>query len=81
MQIGETRYTLDVALGQGAQTILVEAEDATGAVGRESIELSSDHDFEVERHADGSDADRIGAWEARGILGTQLGPNRNGRHW
>ena len=27
---------------------------------------------------DGSDADAIGAWPERGILGSQLGPNRNG---
>jgi hypothetical protein len=28
-----------------------------------------------------SDADRIGAWPEKGILDTQLGPNRNGRKW
>lgn len=33
------------------------------------------------RAADGSDRDRVGAWPERGILGTQLGPNRNGRRW
>ena len=31
--------------------------------------------------ADGSDADRLGEWQHKGILGTQLGPNRNGRKW
>jgi hypothetical protein len=29
----------------------------------------------------GSDAGSIGAWPARHLLGTQLGPNRNGRKW
>jgi Icc protein len=33
------------------------------------------------RAADGSDRDRVGAWPERHILGTQLGPNRNGRKW
>ena len=33
------------------------------------------------RHADGSDADRVGAWPERGIFGIQLGPNRNKREW
>ncbi len=33
------------------------------------------------RRADGSDADRVGAWPERGIFDTQLGPNRNGRKW
>ncbi len=31
--------------------------------------------------ADGSDRDRIGAWPEKGIVGGQLGPNRNGRKW
>jgi hypothetical protein len=30
---------------------------------------------------DGSDADRIGPWPERHLFDTQLGPNRNGRHW
>lgn len=29
----------------------------------------------------GGDADPVGAWPERGVLGTQLGPNRNGRQW
>lgn len=33
------------------------------------------------RFADGSDSDNIGAWPKKGILATQLGPNRNGRKW
>jgi Icc protein len=31
--------------------------------------------------ADGSDADALGPWTETHILGTQLGPNRNGRQW
>ncbi len=33
------------------------------------------------RVADGSDKDSVGAWPEKGILATQLGPNRNGRKW
>ncbi len=33
------------------------------------------------RSTDGSDRDRVGAWPERGILDTQLGPNRNGKKW
>ena len=33
------------------------------------------------RHADGSDRDALAAWPEKGLLGTQLGPNRNGRGW
>ncbi len=27
------------------------------------------------------DEDRVGAWPEKFIFDTQLGPNRNGRHW
>ncbi len=33
------------------------------------------------RAADGSDRDRVGAWPEKGILDTQLGPNRKGKKW
>ena len=33
------------------------------------------------RRATGSDAGSIGVWPERHLLGTQLGPNRNGRKW
>ncbi len=35
----------------------------------------------VEAQMDGSDRDRVGAWLEKGILDTQLGPNRNGKKW
>ena len=34
-----------------------------------------------DRKSTGSDAASIGAWPERHLLGTQLGPNRNGRKW
>jgi 3',5'-cyclic-AMP phosphodiesterase len=33
------------------------------------------------RQPTGSDAGSIGAWAERHLLGTRLGPNRNGRKW
>ena len=33
------------------------------------------------RIGDGSDRDAVGTWPDKHILGTQLGPNRNGRKW
>jgi Icc protein len=33
------------------------------------------------RKPTGSDDGSIGAWPERHLLGTQLGPNRNGRKW
>ena len=34
-----------------------------------------------DRRSTGSDAGSVGAWPARHLLGTQLGPNRNGKKW
>jgi predicted phosphodiesterase len=31
--------------------------------------------------ADGDNENALGAWEERGLLGTQLGPNKNGKKW
>ena len=79
--VGGGRYAALLDLPEGSHTIGVESEDDSGAVGFESIEIATHAHVAGERRADGSDADAVDAWEARGILGTQLGPNRNGRAW
>jgi 3',5'-cyclic-AMP phosphodiesterase len=69
---------------KGRHRLTVRAEGADGAVGRETIEIligRPDADDPARRFADGSDRNAIGAWSGKGILGTQLGPNRNGRKW
>jgi Icc protein len=35
----------------------------------------------IGRQPTGSDAGSVGAWPERHLIGTQLGPNRNGRKW
>jgi hypothetical protein len=35
----------------------------------------------LDRTASGSDADALQAWPERHLLGTRLGPTRNGRQW
>ena len=80
-RIADGRYTLSASLPDGATSITVEAENDLGVVGMETIDIATSRHLEVERAADGSDADAIGAWEERGIFGTQLGPNRNGKKW
>ena len=75
------RYSLSISLPDGARTITVEATNDQGEIGTESIEIATSVHLSAERHADGSDADAVGAWEDRGIFGTQLGPNRNGKKW
>jgi hypothetical protein len=71
-------------LPAGYHALTVAAQDATGAYGHETITFFVDRHGSYQpppRHADGSDRDALTAWLAKGVLGTQLGPNRNGRKW
>ena len=67
--------------GTPEQFSLVRAHDASGRTDEDRVEPSGQGWTAPERHADGSDRDRIGPWPEKGILDTQLGPNRNGRKW
>ncbi len=64
-----------------AGRVRVEARDARGRLDADLVEPARSGWTLPDRIADGSDRDRVGAWPEKGILGTQLGPNRNGRHW
>lgn len=47
-----------------------------------ALRVARSGDFSLgARHADGSDRDSVGAWPEKHLLGTQLGPNRNGKKW
>lgn len=69
---------VDVSAGEGI-TLTVEAVDSSGRPGQHTIQLTPVGLFPPVRHKNGSDADSIGAWPQNGIMGTQLGPNRNGK--
>ena len=60
--------------------LTVRAATADGRPGQHTIRLATRW-ADAERPTAGSDAASIGAWPENGIHGTQLGPNRNGRHW
>jgi Icc protein len=64
-----------------AGTIRVRARDANGRTDEDAVDPAIPGVPPPRRTADGSDADRVGAWPEKGVLGTQLGPNRNGRAW
>jgi len=64
----------------GARQIAVRAT-AEGAEDTDVIEPATDPHGRPTSRGIGSDADALGAWPGRGLLGTQLGPNRNGRQW
>jgi hypothetical protein len=64
-----------------AFSLTVRIEDADGAIDLETIRVPGGRCESLPRHRNGSDADAVGAWPEKAILGTQLGPNRNGRKW
>lgn len=61
--------------------VRVRVRDAQGRHDEDRVQPARAEWARPPRVADGSDRDRVGAWPERGILGTQLGPNRNGRKW
>ena len=75
-----TRSTGQIECDTPDGRVRVEARDARGRFDADLVELARSGCTLPERIADGSDRDRVGAWSEKGILGTQLGPNRNGRH-
>ncbi len=62
-------------------TVRVRARDAAGRTDTDAVQPARSGWRSPPRKADGSDADRIGTWPERGLLGTQLGPNRKGKRW
>jgi len=62
-------------------TLSVEATDLTGHTDTDKICVATPGFRPPDRAADGSDADALDPWPERHLLGTRLGPNRNGRQW
>ena len=62
-------------------SVTVEATDDAGSTDTDTIAIAAPGVRTPDRTADGSDADAVGAWPERHLLGTRLGPNRNGRQW
>jgi Icc protein len=78
------RAILDIEqLPDGVHPLTVNFTDADGKSGEDVIRVvvNSLRQYKAVVRA-GQDKDNaIGAWPERGILGTQLGPNKNGRKW
>jgi hypothetical protein len=66
---------------KGEFGLTVRISDSAGNSDAETIRVASGSYRTPQRKADGSDADAVGAWPEKHILGTQLGPNRNGKKW
>ncbi|KQP16494.1 metallophosphoesterase [Methylobacterium sp. Leaf93] len=78
---GDRRYCASIPWDAAARRLTVRASDAAGGTGQDVVEPATDRSRLPVSKGIGSDADSIGAWPEKGLLGTQLGPNRNGRHW
>jgi Icc protein len=64
--------------------VKVTASDAKGNSGSDSIEALTVEGADKRSTSNatpGTDAHAIGDWGAHGLLGSQLGPNKNGRGW
>lgn len=73
-------WTVTATLPRAAlATIAVRATDDTGRPGLHAISAATSLYKSPAHKRDGSDADAIGAWPENGVMGTQLGPNRNGK--
>lgn len=78
---GKGRWEATLAAGSGRRHLRVRATAADGTIDTDAIEPASEASDIPTSKGIGTDQDAIGAWERKGILGTQLGPNRNGRKW
>jgi 3',5'-cyclic-AMP phosphodiesterase len=71
----------EACCNEPGKSVRVRARDARGREDEDGVEPAGPDWMPPGRAADGSDRDRVGAWAEKGILGSQLGPNRNGRKW
>jgi 3',5'-cyclic-AMP phosphodiesterase len=62
-------------------TVRVQTADGREAADAVSVLSSQSGRYQPRQRQPGDDANAIGAYPEKGILGTQLGPNKNGRTW
>jgi 3',5'-cyclic-AMP phosphodiesterase len=86
-RIGTTRLwryaweSTGVTDGLHRVTVQVRAADGNEASDTISVLTSQAGRYRPPPRQPGDDANAIGAYPEKGILGTQLGPNKNGRKW
>jgi hypothetical protein len=77
-KVGDTNLWLSHLPPGEVERVEVIAETRNGAVGRDEVRRQGEARVALQtRDQDNA----IGAWPERGIVGTQLGPNKNGRKW
>ena len=67
----------------GVHYVTVRVKTVNGREASDTISVltSQSGRYEMPLHRPGDDGNAIGAYPEKGILGTQLGPNKNGRKW
>jgi 3',5'-cyclic-AMP phosphodiesterase len=86
-RVGTTRLwryawgSMGVTDGVHRITVQVRAADGNEASDTISVLTSQAGRYQPPQRQPGDDANAIGAYPEKGILGTQLGPNKNGRKW
>jgi Icc protein len=69
-----------VQYSHGIQSLLVSVEDEHGDIATDEIRVAIGDRAERER-AERDQDNTLEAWPEHGLLGTQLGPNKNGKKW
>ena len=67
-------------LSSGQHRLVVQSTTSSGSSSSSAIEIITGARPSQE-HAPVDQDNAVGAWKERSILGTQLGPNKNGRQW
>ena len=70
------------SLADGVYQLTVAATDENGQTAEDSIRLVLGASaYKSQRRSERDQDNAVEAWPERGLLGTQLGPNKNGRKW
>jgi 3',5'-cyclic-AMP phosphodiesterase len=65
---------------EGVYSLKVSVEDTRGKIATDEIRVVSG-DLAQRERAERDQDNALGAWQEHGLLGTQLGPNKNGKKW
>ena len=80
-RVWQGEFTRD-GLNDGIYDLSVTVEDAHGASATDTIRIVMGRTaYQAPTRAERDQDNTVGAWPERGLLGTQLGPNKNGRKW
>ncbi len=79
--LGKGRYRGDRPVPVGTRRLQVRVRDAQGGEDGDEVALHGERPALAAPAHWGSDHTQLGEWPTKGVLGTQLGPNRNGRKW